>query len=158
VPDAPISSFELKLSTGPYSILGTNLPASAKYSLCGQKLAMPTAFVGQNGAEIHTSTPLSVSGCKPAIAVVRHSVKGTTATIVVSVPAAGKLLATGKGVSTGRGKAGKAGNVRVKVTLTKAEQAFLRKHPSRKLREKINLRFTPRKGAKLTTSVTVLIA
>jgi len=71
------------------------------------------------------------------------------------VPSAGRLLATGKGVSTGRGKAGKAGDVRVKVTLTKAEQAFLRKHPSRKLREKINLRFTPNKGAKLTTSVTL---
>ena len=158
VPDAPISSFELKLPMGPYSILGANLPASARYSLCGQKLAMPTAFVGQNGAEIHTSTPISVTGCKPAIAVVRHSVKGTTATVVVSVPAAGRLLAAGRGVSTGRGKAGKAGNVRVKVTLTKAEQAFLRKHPSRKLRAKIDLRFTPRKGAELTTSVTVLIA
>ena len=158
VPDAPISSFELKLPMGPYSILGANLPASAKYSLCGQKLAMPTAFVGQNGAEIHTSTPLSVTGCKPALRVVSHSVKGTKATIVVSVPAAGRLLATGKGVSTGRGKAGKAGNVSVKVALTKAEQAFLRKHPGRKLKAKIKLRFTPRKGAKLTTSVTVLIA
>ena len=158
VPDAPISSFELKLPTGPYSILGTNLPANANHSLCGQKLAMPTAFVGQNGAEIHTSTPISVTGCKPELGIVRHSVKGTKATIVVSVPAAGRLLATGQGVSTGRGKAGKAGDVRVQVTLTKAEQAFLRKHAARKLRVKINLRFTPRKGAKLTTSVTVLIA
>jgi hypothetical protein len=48
--------------------------------------------------------------------------------------------------------------VSVKVTLTKAEQAFLKKHPSRKLTAKINLRFTPKKGAKLTSSVTVLIA
>ena len=74
------------------------------------------------------------------------------------MPAAGRLLATGRGVSTGRGKAGKAGDVRVQVTLTKAEQAFLKKHHGRKLRAKINLRFIPRKGAKLTTSVTVLIA
>jgi hypothetical protein len=63
VPDAPISSFELKLPTGKYSILGTNLPQSAHYSLCKRTLAMPTAFVGQNGAEIHESTPISVSGC-----------------------------------------------------------------------------------------------
>ena len=74
------------------------------------------------------------------------------------MPSAGRLLATGRGISKGRGKAGRAGDVRVKVTLTKAEQAFLRKHPSRKLRAKIKLRFIPRKGAKLTTSVTVLIA
>jgi hypothetical protein len=63
VPDAPISSFELKLPTGKYSVLGTNLPQSAHYSLCKQTLAMPTAFVGQNGAEIHESTPIVVSGC-----------------------------------------------------------------------------------------------
>ena len=157
VPDAPITNFELKLPTGPYSILGTNLPASANYSLCGQKLALPTAFVAQNGAEIHESTPLSVSGCKPAITVVKHSVKGGTATIVVSVPAAGRLVATGSGLSRASGKASKAGTVTVKLTLTKGEAAFLAKHHGRKLRAKINLRFTPRKGSRLTTSVTVLI-
>jgi hypothetical protein len=63
VPDVPISSFELNLPTGPYSALTANLPVSAKGSFCGQKLAMPTAFTGQNGAVIHQSTPLSVSGC-----------------------------------------------------------------------------------------------
>ncbi len=158
VPDVPVGTFELTLPQEPYSALAANLPANARGSFCGQKLALPTAFVGQNGAEIHTSTPLSVTGCKPALGIVSDSVKGTKATIVVSVPAAGRLLATGKGVSTGRGKAAKAGDVRVQVTLTKAEQAFLRKHARRKLTAKINLRFTPSKGAKLTTSVTVLIA
>jgi hypothetical protein len=63
VPDVPISSFELNLPTGPYSALTANLPASAKYSLCGQKLTMPTAFTGQNGAVIHQSTPVTVTGC-----------------------------------------------------------------------------------------------
>ena len=28
---------------------------------------MPTAFVGQNGAEIHQSTPVSVTGCAKAV-------------------------------------------------------------------------------------------
>ena len=158
VPDVPVGSFELTLPQEPYSALAANLPANARGSFCGQKLALPTAFVAQNGAEIHTSTPLAVTGCKPALGIVSDSVKGTKATIVVSVPAAGRLLASGKGVSTGRGKAAKAGDVRVQVTLTKAEQAFLRKHARRKLTAKINLRFTPSKGAKLTTSVTVLIA
>ncbi|HEY5045204.1 MAG TPA: hypothetical protein VII53_05050 [Solirubrobacteraceae bacterium] len=68
VPDAPISAFELKLPTGPYSILGTYLPASAKNSFCGQNLAMPTTITGQNGVQIRESTPLTVTGCaaKPA--------------------------------------------------------------------------------------------
>ena len=30
-------------------------------------LSMPTAFVGQNGAEIHESTPVSVTGCPKTI-------------------------------------------------------------------------------------------
>jgi hypothetical protein len=63
VPDAPVSSFELKLPTGKYSILGANVPQSAKYSLCGQSLAMPTAITGQNGAAIKQTTKIAVSGC-----------------------------------------------------------------------------------------------
>jgi hypothetical protein len=66
VPDAPISSFELKLPTGKYSILTTNLPQSAHYSLCGQTLNMPTAITGQNGAEIHDSTTIGITGCAKA--------------------------------------------------------------------------------------------
>jgi hypothetical protein len=59
VPDVPITSFELKLPEGPYSALGANA------NLCKVKggLKMPTAFVAQNGAVIHQTTPISVSGC-----------------------------------------------------------------------------------------------
>jgi hypothetical protein len=152
VPDAPVGSFEITLPEGKFSALAAN------GNLCKSKLAMPTAFVGQNGVEIHTSTPISVTDCKSALGVLRHSVKGSSATLVVSVPSAGKLTATGKGLSTGTSKAGKAGTVSVKVALTNAEQAFLKKHPGRKLKAKVNLRFTPKKGAKLTTSTTILIA
>jgi hypothetical protein len=63
VPDAPVSSFELKLPMGPYSILGTNLPQSAKYSLCGQNLTMPTEITAQNGAQITQTTKIAVAGC-----------------------------------------------------------------------------------------------
>jgi hypothetical protein len=66
VPDVPVSSFELKLPTGKYSALAANLPAKDKRSFCGQTLMMPTAFVAQNGTEIHESTPIAVSGCPKA--------------------------------------------------------------------------------------------
>ncbi len=63
VPDAPISSFELKLPEGPHSALTTDLPAKAKRSLCGQKLLMPTTMTGQNGAQVTQSTVIAPTGC-----------------------------------------------------------------------------------------------
>jgi uncharacterized repeat protein (TIGR01451 family) len=63
VPDAPISSFELKLPEGPHSALTTNLPGKAKGNLCGSKLVMPTLLTGQNGAQLKQSTRIAVTGC-----------------------------------------------------------------------------------------------
>ena len=57
VPDVPITSFELQLPEGPFSALAAN------GNLCTTKLAMPTAFTGQNGAVLKQSTPISVTGC-----------------------------------------------------------------------------------------------
>jgi hypothetical protein len=57
VPDVPVGTFELTLPQGKYSALAAN------GSFCATKLAMSTAFVGQNGAEIHQSTPITVTGC-----------------------------------------------------------------------------------------------
>jgi hypothetical protein len=57
VPDQPVDSFELTLPQGPYSAL------AAHGNLCNDKLTMPTEFVAQNGAEIHQTTKISVTGC-----------------------------------------------------------------------------------------------
>jgi hypothetical protein len=64
VPDVAFSTFELTLPQGKYSALGANLPAKAKYSFCSQKMVMPTELIAQNGAVIHQSTKIAVSGCK----------------------------------------------------------------------------------------------
>jgi hypothetical protein len=63
VPDAPITSFETTLPEGPYSVLSTNIPASAHNSLCGLALTMPTTLTGHNGAVIHQNTRLGTTGC-----------------------------------------------------------------------------------------------
>ena len=63
VPDAPISSFETVLPTGPHSVLGTDIPASAKNSLCGQSLTIPTTIVAQSGATVTQTTRIGVTGC-----------------------------------------------------------------------------------------------
>ncbi|MBA3808584.1 MAG: hypothetical protein H0X28_09365 [Solirubrobacterales bacterium] len=76
VPDAPVGSFELTLPQGKYSALAANLPGKAKSSFCGQKLTMPTAFVAQNGAEIHESTKIRVTGCPKAKKAAKHKKHG----------------------------------------------------------------------------------
>jgi len=63
VPDAPVTKFDLVLPTGPHSILTAFLPRNAKGSLCGQKLTVPDVFTGQNGAELHQTTKIAVTGC-----------------------------------------------------------------------------------------------
>jgi hypothetical protein len=157
VPDAPISSFETVLPEGPHSILTADLPTSDNYNLCGQSLRMPTTLTGQNGVVLKQSTPIAVTGCVPAIKVTKHTVKGGAATLVVSVPSAGKLAAGGPGITTVAKTVSAAKSVTLKVKLSNKEQAFLARHGHRKAKLRIELRFTPRMGAKLSTGVTVLI-
>jgi hypothetical protein len=76
VPDQPVNSFELTLPQGPYSAL------AAHGDLCHDKLTMPTEFVAQNGAEIHQTTKITVTGCgktahrKHRVKHSKHTVKG----------------------------------------------------------------------------------
>ncbi len=63
LPDQPISQFETTLPQGLYSVLATNLPASAKNSLCGQSLTLPTTLTAQDGAVINQTTKATVTGC-----------------------------------------------------------------------------------------------
>jgi hypothetical protein len=61
VPDVPVGTFELVLPQGKDSALAAN------GNLCtAKKLAMPTTFIGQNGAVIHTSTAIVPTGCHKA--------------------------------------------------------------------------------------------
>jgi len=65
VPDVPFNSFELYLPEGRYSALAAN------GNLCKSKLTMPNEFIAQNGAVIHQSTPISVTGCADTKALTR---------------------------------------------------------------------------------------
>jgi hypothetical protein len=60
VPDTPFSTFELTLPTGKFSAL------TALGKVCTEKLAMPTEFIAQNGAEIKQTTKVGVTGCPKA--------------------------------------------------------------------------------------------
>jgi hypothetical protein len=62
-PDAPFTTFETILPQGPHSALTSNVPAKAKFSLCGQTLQMPTEITAHNGAVIKQATKIAVQGC-----------------------------------------------------------------------------------------------
>jgi hypothetical protein len=57
VPDVAVGSFQLKLPEGPYSALAAN------GNLCKAHLSMPTTFVGQDGQELHQTTPITTTNC-----------------------------------------------------------------------------------------------
>ena len=104
VPDQPVTSFELTLPESRYSALTANgnlcsltktVTVKKKVTIRahGHKktetrkvketqpasLEMPTAFVGQNGAEIHQTTPITVTGC-PKVKKAKHRRKAGSAT------------------------------------------------------------------------------
>jgi hypothetical protein len=60
IPDAPVGTFEMTLPQGKYSAL------AAFGNLCKAKLSMPTYYLAQNGAEIHTTTPIKTTNCPKA--------------------------------------------------------------------------------------------
>ncbi len=70
LPDIPLRSFELSLPEGAHSALGTET------HLCKQKLAMPAALTGQNGAVLHTSVKVGVTGCPPTRRKPRKAARG----------------------------------------------------------------------------------
>jgi hypothetical protein len=151
VPDVPVSSFELRLPAGPYSALAAN------GDLCASKLVMPTTFTAQNGARIEQKTPVSVQGCTPEIHILRHSVHGKKATVVVSVPSAGTLLAAGHGLSRVSKQVRAAGVVTVTLRLSKADQRFVTRHHDRRLMAPIRLSFSPMRGTRSEAQVAVLM-
>jgi hypothetical protein len=61
-PDAPFTTFETELPTGPHSALTAYTPATP-YNLCKTTLDMPTEITAQNGTVIQQTTHIAVTGC-----------------------------------------------------------------------------------------------
>jgi NHL repeat len=95
------------------------------------------------------------TGNQPSIELVGHKIKGYTAVLKVSVPEAGRLVATGRGISKATAKARRAGTVTVKVRLSKANQRLVRRHHGAGILTTVKLAFASTGGVDLTESVRV---
>jgi hypothetical protein len=71
LPDAPVSSFQLRLPAGAHSILAA--PAG---HLCQSRLVIPTTITAQNGIVVSKSTRVAVTGCARHKAKPRKARKG----------------------------------------------------------------------------------
>jgi len=151
VPDVPITRFDLVLPAGAHSALAGN------GSFCTGTMYMPTQIKGQNGAVVKQSTKIAVTGCKSAIRVVGHSVKGSHASIRVTVPSAGTLVATGGSIKRSVRGVGKAGTVTIGVTLSSHALRVLAKNLHQRVNAEVKLRFSPKHGAPLTAYVRLLM-
>jgi hypothetical protein len=150
VPDAPVSSFELLLPAGKGSAL------TAHGNLCGGNLRTPTTIVAQNGVVIKEDPRVAVSDCPPTLEVLRHSVRGDVATIVVRVPSAGKLVAGGSGLLQTARKTRRAGTVTVRLRPVESRRRLFAHHHRLGLRVAVKLLFvSSHDGSRLSSHLTV---
>jgi hypothetical protein len=66
-PDAPFTTFETSLPTGPHSILAINTEEAPNYDLCGKDITIPTEIYAQNGDLIKKTTQVEITGCGGAL-------------------------------------------------------------------------------------------
>jgi len=141
-PDAPFTSFETELPTGPHSILGAYVPASANYNLCGTSLAMPTIITAQNGKQIKQTTKIAVTGCKaskPSVKITKTKLKGNTLLVTVKTSAGGTVKISGNDFKTTTKKNVNAGSHQIKLALSNAGKTAKKHRKKTKLRASLTV-------------------
>ena len=136
VPDAPISSFELSLPTGPHSALAANA------NLCTSKLAMPTTITGQNGAVLTQATKIAVTGCKtskPSVKITKTKLNGNTLLVTVKTSAKGTVKISGNDFKTTTKKNVNAGSHQIKLALSNAGKTAKKHRKKTKLRASLTV-------------------
>jgi hypothetical protein len=117
---------------------GPNSDSGASSTLPAQTvtIVLPPAAVTSSTAKAAT---------KAKIEIINDEVKGNVATLVLQVPAAGKVSVSGAHVTKVTRTAGKAERVTIKVKLTRAGVASLKRH-RKLLRVNLKATFDPKSG------------
>ena len=93
-PDAPFTT--VRSSARPE---GPNSRLRRERESLQHEVRCPPTLTAQNGAVITQTTLVEPEGCANKLTILSHTVKKRTITLKVAVPGAGKLTATGKGLS-----------------------------------------------------------
>jgi len=122
LPDAPFSVFETTLPTGAYSQFTSALPfRGGAVNQCGEVLVAPTTLTGQNGAQLSTNTPVSVSGCgtAPTLKLLGAHLDARRHREIISVRVnhAGRLIVTGAALARTVSRALSAGTHTILIPL-----------------------------------------
>lgn len=146
---------------------GIDLGTLSGGTLGGSGSAGGTGGAGGSGAPGATTTtissvpaqssPVPATSARPTLAKVKilsRKVKGSVATLVVQVPAAGRLLVSGRGVERTSKQVMKAERVTLRAVLTKAETSSLHKR-HRRVSVKLEASFTPVSGTSSAASTKV---
>ncbi|HVR05477.1 MAG TPA: hypothetical protein VMS02_05505 [Solirubrobacteraceae bacterium] len=136
LPDVPVTSATVNLPIGPQSLLAANA------NLCTANLVATTNIYGQNGRGSHQKTKITVRNCP--VQILKHSTRGTSATVTVQTPAAGRVSASGGDLQFTTRRLNKAGKVTFSVPLTRVGAEVLRKYGV--LHLKLRVGFAPKTG------------
>jgi hypothetical protein len=149
LPDAPFSSFELQINGGEHGIL-----AVSNANVCAATQVAYAEYAGQNGKAFADDVTMATP-CTLGVARTSHTSKALK--VVVGGIGAGKLSATGNGVSrTSRQIRGQATSATLTLKLAKATRTALAR--GRNVKVKVKVAFVPagaKKAKTATKTVTI---
>ena len=137
-PDAPFTSFETELPTGPHSALTAFVPKTP-YKLCSTNLTMPTEITGQNGSVIKQNTHIAITGCPPSVTITKTRATARSILVTVKLSQAGTVKISGPGLKSVTKRGVGAGSHVITVPLTRSGQTAARRHKKIKIKASLTV-------------------
>lgn len=142
VPDAPISTFETTLPTGPHALL------TAYGNICEKELFAPTTIVSQSNKEVVQKTRINVSECPPYVKITATKASASRLVVTIKLSQAGNVKLSGRGVTTATKRGLGAGTHQVTLALTSLGKADAKRH------KKLSLTATVTVGTQTASTTT----
>jgi hypothetical protein len=121
---------------------------------------------GAGGTSVTINTPGSGSGGSPTtgvaaskpgkIKIIAHRVRNGVVSVEVATPGAGTVTLSGKGIRTLRKETAKAVHVWVRTKMTKAEASSIKRHPHKKTKHTVTVKFAQVGGPSSSATAKVI--